>query len=1177
MRTILRVLGLALLPALLAAVVWAQGGATGAITGQVVDPSGAVVPGASVRIVNHATGQVARLLKTDASGSFTALLLPVASYDVTVSAPGFAKGTVNSVDVRITETTRMTAKLVPQTVQQQVEVQGEVETVETSTATTGQSIEANTIRSLPLATQNFQQLLTLSAGTNSSLNASASLGRGDVRIEVNGQREDNNNYLIEGISATDYNVAELTNTPLPSPDVVQEFKVQTSLYDATQGRNGGGNINAILKGGSLRFHGDLFEFFRNDALNANEFFLKARNQPRPVVKQNIFGGSLGGPVGKQGKLGFFFVNYQGTRQRSGLSTGTIISTIIPSLPTDRSASSLATAFLGGPQNAGLIDPVALKLLNIKSDQFGGAGGGWLIPSVPNGQLTISHPGKYTDDQFTANWDREFRGGKDHLAERFFFSDFESLLPFGAGGLTATLGGTISPTDLNFPLDMPVHDRFFSLAETHVFTPQLLNELRFGFVHINNDAINTPIVTVDQLGIDRPNSNLYKTIYKFELSTFRIGPTPGADQSQLQNNFTWLDTVSWTKGKHRLRFGGEYDRIGLDKNFPQTFNGDLFFAPSAEAPGGLPSSVCPGGSGCSDFQNLLLGAPYFSFGGSGVSNHEYRINDYAFFGQDDVSLTPNFTLNAGLRLEITGAVRDNLNHIGNTVSALALQGQSPFIYPTGVNSLHIPGFTGNASPTTMLNNYARNWGPRIGFAYDVGGHHTTSVRAGYGIFYVREDVGTIDQLSFTTPILPITFAAGPPGTMATLFATGPGKLPKGGVIDPAYIPVYSNFLGFVDCSTGLPTADTTQCPTYGGNTISLFGLEVPRHFVSPNTQQWNLTVQRELKHDWILELGYVGAKGTHLRETRDNIQARLASPQNPIVLTNPDGSKAVITQNTITNANARSPAPGLAPSGYQLFANDAYSHYHSLQASLTHHISKGIYLQTAYTFSKSTDATSSGNTAFNTAINDQTSLVDSRGLSDFDRTHRLVVSYVWDLPAFSSAKGFRGGLLNNWSLSGVVTFQSGVPFTIIDSAGGVAYSLSSPNTTTADLAPGATVASALSSGGVEQRLDNYVKLSAFAPVPLVPFAADGVSTGYGNLGRNIYRGPFQQNWDFSLTKMFRITEGQSVRFGADFFNLWNHPSFNAPSFTDIENTASFGHITSTAGTPRLIQFSLRYAF
>ena len=319
MRTILRVVGLALLPALLGAMVWAQGGATGAITGQVVDPSGAVVPGATVQIVNHATGQVARTLKTDASGSFTALLLPVASYDVTVSAPGFAQGTVNSVDVRITETTRMTAKLVPQTVQQQVEVQGEVETVQTTTATTGEAIESNTIRTLPLATQNFQQLLSLSAGASSQLNASAQLGRGDVRIIVNGQREDNNNYLVEGITATDYNVAELTNTPLPNPDVVQEFKVQTSLYDASQGRNGGGNVNAILKSGTRDFHGDVYEFFRNDKLNANEFFLKRSDQPRPVIKQNIFGGSLGGPIGKDGKLGFFFVNYQGTRQRSGLS------------------------------------------------------------------------------------------------------------------------------------------------------------------------------------------------------------------------------------------------------------------------------------------------------------------------------------------------------------------------------------------------------------------------------------------------------------------------------------------------------------------------------------------------------------------------------------------------------------------------------------------------------------------------------------------------------------------------------------------------------------------------------------------------------------------------------------------------------------------------------------------
>jgi hypothetical protein len=217
-----------------------------------------------------------------------------------------------------------------------------------------------------------------------------------VRIIVNGQREDNNNYLIEGISATDYNVAQATYVPLPNPDVIQEFKVQTSLYDASQGRNGGGNVNAILKSGTREYHGDVYEFFRNDVLNANEFFLNRQGLTRPSVKQNIFGGSLGGPVIKE-KLGFFFVNYQGTRQRSGLSPGTFVSTTIPTLPANRSDASLLAAFFPGNPNA-KIDPVVSKLLNFKSNQFGGTSNGFLIPSgnPATGAFAFSRPGKYTD-------------------------------------------------------------------------------------------------------------------------------------------------------------------------------------------------------------------------------------------------------------------------------------------------------------------------------------------------------------------------------------------------------------------------------------------------------------------------------------------------------------------------------------------------------------------------------------------------------------------------------------------------------------------------------------------------------------------------------------------------------------------------------------------------------------
>src|ERR1700746_3266157 len=302
---------------------WAQGGATGAISGTVQDASGAVIQNAKVRIESQAQTEVVRQLTSDASGLFTATLLPVGTYTVEVAATGFPITRFPGINVRITETTRLTATLKVTTVTK-VEVQSQVESINTTDATTGESLGSTTITTLPLATRNFQQLLTLSAGATSDLNNASQLGRGAVYIHVNGGREDNNNYLIEGISASDYAFGELTYTPLPNPDSIQEFKVSTSLYDATQGRNGGGNINATLKTGTSKFHGDLWEYFRNTSLDAHDYFLG-----KVQIKQNIFGGDLGGPVGKDARFGHFYVNYQGTRQRSGASPGTFVNTSIP--------------------------------------------------------------------------------------------------------------------------------------------------------------------------------------------------------------------------------------------------------------------------------------------------------------------------------------------------------------------------------------------------------------------------------------------------------------------------------------------------------------------------------------------------------------------------------------------------------------------------------------------------------------------------------------------------------------------------------------------------------------------------------------------------------------------------------------------------------------------------------
>lgn len=1163
------IISLLFFSSLLPSIALGQGGATGAISGTVQDQTLAVVPRAHVEISGVA-GTI-RHLECDAAGDFTAPLLPVGTYTILITAPGFAETRISSVEVRVTETTRLTAILRPRSTATQVDVPAQVANVETTSAVTGQSLTSRTIGTLPLATQNFQQLLTLSAGAESNLNASASLGRGDTRIDVNGQREDNNNYQIEGITASDYNVAELTNTPLPSPDVVQEFKVQTSLYDATQGRNGGGNINAVLKSGTNEVHGDVFEFFRNNDLNANEFFLNSQGDPRPTVKQNIFGGSLGAPILPKGKLGYLFINYQGTRQLSGLSSGTIIGTSLPILPLNRSAASLVATFFPNNPNVSPsdIDPVALKLLNLKGNQFGGTPGGYLIPTVAgtpgsSGQFHISRAGKYNDDQFTANYDKEL-GPKDKISGRFFFSDFESLLPFGAGGLQASFGGSISPSDLNFPYDLPVRDRFLNITETHTFSPAWVNEFRFGFVRINNSDINTPVVTTDQLGIDRPNDNVDNLIYKFTLNSsgFQIGPTPGADITQVQNNFVFLDTASWSNGKHLIRFGGEADRINLDKNFPQVFNGQLFFSP-----GTTPSGPCA--LGCSDFQEFLLGAPSFSYGGSGVSNHQYRINDFATFLQDDYKATPDLTLNVGLRWELNGAVRDDLCHIGNTIPALALEGQNPYVYPSCVNKLNVPGLVGSRNPTTLNNEYASDWGPRFGFAYNLFGKSTTAIRGGYGIYYVREDVGAIDQLSFQAPFLPVTSSVGTPGQMATIFSTGAGRLPVGGVIDPAFVPVYSRFSGFVDAN-GNPTTDTTQTPIFSGNTINILALDVPPHYVNPSTQQWNLTLQQNLGQGWVLEIGYIGTKGTHLRDTR-NIDQAYDARTNPITLTAADGTKYTITQNTLANLNARSRYLGLGVAGFQVFADDANSFYNSMQATLSHRFSHSLYFQAAYTFSRAIDETSTGNTSLNSAVNDQLTLKDSRGLADFDRAHRAIVSYSYELPFFARSKGFIHAVLGGWLLSGITTFQSGAPFTVIDSAAASAFGLLGTGTpTTPDLILGVDP---LTHGSTISRLNNYVNINAFAPAPVI--GPDG-STGFGNLGRNTFRGPFEQNWDFSAAKVFAMTERQKLRITADFFNLFNHPNFANPAFLDIESPSNFGQITSTVGTPRLIQFSAKYSF
>jgi hypothetical protein len=1144
----------------------AQGGATGAISGTLLDAHGAVIAGAKVSIVSQATGQTLRELTTDSTGVYTAPLLPAGTYAVEVSAQGFATTKINGVVVRVTETARLSNVLKPSAVKEEVEVHSDVVAIDTTNAATGESIATETVSSLPLATRNFQQLLDLSAGATASLNNAAALGRGDVRIDVNGGREDNNNYLIEGISASDYAFGELTFTPVPNPDSIQEFKVGTSLYDSTQGRNGGGNINAILKSGTAQYHGALWEYFRNTSLDADDYFLG-----KFVLKQNIFGGDVGGPLGTKGKLGYFYVNYQGTRQRSGDSLGTYISgAAVPVLPGNRSCANLVSTFFpaGLPSYANTgnsscgLDPVAVNLLNAKGNQFGASSGGYLLPTVApsipgsaTGSLTLSDPGKYTEDQFIANWDRDFNHGKDRVSGRFFWSDANQTEPFGADNLQVQTGYPAASTNLNFPLAIPLRGRFGSVSETHTFSNTLLNEFRFGINVISDSLQNVPVPGASTSDLGIANGSGASDMYRFEFASgLQVGPFPNQGQTAVSDSYVWLDTLSWTRGRHFLRFGGEFDHTSIDRNLPVLNSGLLFFIPGAD--GAL-----------NDFQNFLLGEPTFGEAGGGASNHQYKIPGYSLFAQDDYRLTQSLTLNLGFRTEWVGAPYDDLCHLGNAIPENANLTGNPFVYPSCVSKFGISGLSGTLNKAALKNEYATVPEPRIGLAYDLGGKHNTVVRAGYGIYSVREDIGAVDNLSFTAPIYPVLVAGGAPEGLSSMFSNLPGK----GQVNGTFLPTPSIFQGF----GGGPTSGS---PVFSGTAMSYISLAVPLHWIVPTTQQWNLTVQRQLGRDWMLEVGYVGTKGTHLRSVFDPDQPNLASPGTPITLS-AGGTAYPVTTNTTANVSARAPYLGIAPDAFEAFYPNSDSHYSGLQVTASHHFTKGLYFQSAYTYSKSIDDVSTASVAFLTRINNQNDARASRGLSDFDRRQRFVTSFNYALPFFPKHEGLAGKTLGGWETDAVIVLQSGSPITIADGSGGGAYALSSP-VSTASFAPGFGCGNALTSGSLSKKIANWVNPAAYVPAPLVANnGGDPLATGYGDSPRNCIVGPAQANVDFTLGKTFKLTETQSLRFRTEVFNLFNHPSFQNPQFTGTANVEApqIAQITNTVGTPRLIQFSLKYMY
>src|SRR5882724_13040769 len=434
MRSGLRLLASGLvLSFLFVASVYSQGSQTGGITGVVTDQSGALVKGASVDVISATTGRSVRSVTVGEDGSFTASLLPPGSYTLEVTANNFKKASVAGVKVNITETTRQDVSLEAGKIQETVNVEAAPSLINTSSAQTGQAIDAQTLNTLPLASPNFLFLLSLSSGVSGEPTDVRTAGRGTADVSVNGQRTSNNSVSLNGINVNDFNLAHFDTVPLPNPNTLQEMKVATSLYDATQGSKGGGALGLVTKTGTKNLHWDLYWSHRNDYLNANEYFFNKTGTKRGRLLQNVFGGSASGPVPKAG--GFWFFNYQGVRARNGIDpNGSSTSPIVQLLPVSAdgsvNATDLATRFGLTPAQ---IDPVAVKILNLQDNRFGGQ---YLVPRFGQGGCgSISNPtaalaaqnfncsfssvAPIRDNQYTISYDRSFRDDKDKITGTWF--------------------------------------------------------------------------------------------------------------------------------------------------------------------------------------------------------------------------------------------------------------------------------------------------------------------------------------------------------------------------------------------------------------------------------------------------------------------------------------------------------------------------------------------------------------------------------------------------------------------------------------------------------------------------------------------------------------------------------------------------------------------------------------
>jgi len=1093
---------------------------TGTILGVVKDSSGAVVPGAAVTIQSSETGQTRKVV-TDSSGAYRVPALPVGQYTIKVEQTGFKTETQTGLNLEVGQEAVLDFALQVGTAAQTVVVTGEGQQVNTTNSTLGSVVSEQTIADLPLNGRNYTDLTLLQPGITQHKNLTNSGGnQPGTLFSSNGAGFQSNSYMLDGASLVNtfaVSAASGTGNTL-GVDGIREYKVVTNNIGAEYGMTMGAQTVLVSKNGTNNFHGDAFEFIRNDVLDAANYFdapTAANNFERtPPFRRNNFGGALGGPVQKDKT--FFFGAFEALRENIGQ---TIVTSTVP---------ANCFVLVGNPcatSSGGVVKGGALQILPL-----------FPKPNLPVGctvppalSCNVTYP---FSEPVTENWgqgrvDHTF-SANDTAFARYTFDD--SFFNFGLG---------YQP----FTQSEPTRSQFVTLSENHVFSPALLNTARFSFsrtaAHISSASDFAPFNFNLLPGQENPGIGTFQ-ISGLTVSTQGggFGPTSSLPTYATQNIFTWSDDLFYEKGKHSFKFGTLVNYYQIDI-FNDNDNRGAFTSSSLAAfLGGTFSAVSAG----------ISPTPSDAF-------RHLRNDTFGFYAQDDYKVLPNLTLNLGLRYEFATEIldRDGKNASGTPTCAFPCFQVGP-----------------------LYNNpYLHNFGPRIGFAWDVFGNGKMSVRGGAALMYDIETLGesingTVDK-------------SAPFGSFITLGTT------------PFTVPI--SLAGAVNNAESNPTSG------------------IDENLKAPKMYEYNLTVERQLPGNTALQISYVGSRGIHLLQSVD------ANPW-PFTIQNgqpfwpafPASGACVPPQCRVTN-----PTFG----GFSVINSTGDSHYNALEVSVTRKVIGGLQFQSEYTYSKLIDdgdgaAPSQDTSTSNIAVTTLDQRLD-RALASFDTRNNFRFNTIYNLPTSSSSNGFVKGALNGWWTAAILSAQSGYPFTpsISTNRSHSRTGAANPaNLDRPDWAPGRNAFNATHGGSSGCTLGSgasAVVLPAGAPLGgpnlyFDPCAFILEPVGFeGNVGRNSVIGPGLLDLDYSLVKdtsVTRLGEAGKVEFRAEFFNILNHPNFAQPTRTVFSGTSTTacsitgcpvgtenplttaGTILSTAsgttavqssGNSRQIQFGLKVVF